>query len=95
MDKKTWIIDEVNTEWGHNKGDLHATQYCANSDKGQTTACVKWTNFSGKYTMSNPEYKGATIPLKTYKDTCWIHIILHGMWDVFSMLDRFDTTNST
>ena len=27
MDKKTWIINEVNNEWSHDKGDLHATQF--------------------------------------------------------------------
>ena len=32
--------------------------------------------------------------LKSYKDTCWCHMILHGMWDVFSILDPFDTTKT-
>ena len=32
--------------------------------------------------------------LKTYKDTCRRHMILHGMWGVFSILDPFDTTRT-
>ena len=58
MDKKTWIIDEVNKEWGHNNGVLHATQYCLTSVKGQTTARDNCNTFSGTDTMSNPEGKG-------------------------------------
>ena len=33
MDKKTWIIYEVNKEWGHNKDALHANQYRPTSVK--------------------------------------------------------------
>ena len=44
--------------------------------------------------MSGPEDKGETIPIKIYKDTCWRHMILHGMWDVFNILDPFDTTKT-
>ena len=82
MDNKTWIIDEVNMEWGHNKGALHVTQYIPTSVKVQTTTCAKCTDFSGTATMYNPEDKVSTIPLNTYKDTCRSHMILHGMWDV-------------
>ena len=89
MDKKTWIIDEVNKEWGHNKGVLHDTQYCPIIVKGQTTARANCNTFVGTDTISNPEDKGAAIPLNSYKDTCWCHMILHGMWDVFSILDPF------
>ena len=94
MDKKNWIIDELNKEWGHNKGDLIATQYCHNSFKVQTTARANCTAFAGAATMSNPEGKLATILLKTYNDTCRRHMIIHGMWDVFSILDPFDTTKT-
>ena len=79
MDKKIWIIDEVNKERGHNKGALHATQYCPTSVKGKTTTLSNCTTFTGTATMYNPEYKRATIPLKKYKDTCRHHMILHGM----------------
>ena len=41
--------------------------------------------------MSNLEGKGATIYLKKYKDTWRRHMIIHGMWDVFIILDLFDT----
>ena len=94
MDKKTWIIDEVNKEWGHNKGVLHDTQYCPTIVKGQTTARANCNTFVGTDTISNPEDKGAAIPLNSYKDTCRCHMILHGMWDVFSILDPFDTTKT-
>ena len=33
MDKKTCIIDEVNKEWGHNKGALYVIQYLPTSVK--------------------------------------------------------------
>ena len=45
MDKKTCIIDEVNKEWGHNKGALHATQYLSTIVKEQTTVRDNWTTF--------------------------------------------------
>ena len=83
MDKKTWIIDEVNKKWGHNKGALHTTQHLPTSVKGKTTAYTNFTTFSGTYNLSNPEDKRATIPIKTYKDTCRLQMILHGMWYVF------------
>ena len=79
MDKKTWIIDEVNKEWGHNNGVLHATQYCLTSVKGQTNMCANCTTFEGAATMSNPEGKCTTIPLTIYKDTRQIQTILHGI----------------
>ena len=44
--------------------------------------------------MSNPENKGATIPLNTYNYTFRGHMIIHGMWDVFSILGLFDTTKN-
>ena len=92
MDKKTLVIDKVNTEWGHNKGAFHATQYHPTSVKGQTTARANCTTFSGTYTLSNPEDKGSTKILNIYKEICWRHMIIHGMWDVLSILDPFDTT---
>ena len=65
MDKKIWIIDEVNKVWVHNKGGLHATQYRNTSIKGLPTARFNWTIFTGTDNMSNPEDKGALIPIKT------------------------------
>ena len=44
--------------------------------------------------MYNPEGKGETIQIRKYKDTCWRHIILHDIYDVFSILDSFDTTKT-
>ena len=44
--------------------------------------------------MSKPEGKWEIIQLDTYNDTCWYHMILHGMWDVFRILDQFDTTKT-
>ena len=44
--------------------------------------------------MYNQEDKVSTITLKTYKETYWRHMILHGMWDIFSILDPFDTTKT-
>ena len=86
MDNKTWIIDEVNAKWGHNKGALHATQYCPTSGKVQSTAQTNSTNFVCIATMYDQAYKGATILLKKYMDTCRCHMILHDMWDVFRVL---------
>ena len=94
IDKKTCIINELNKEWGHNKGILHATQYRPTSFKEQKTTLANCTNFAGTATMSNPEDKVATIPINTYKVTCWRHMILHGMWDVFRILDPFDTAKA-
>ena len=94
MDNTTWIIDEVNKEWVHNKGALHSNQYRTTSFKGKTTARFNCTTFSGTATMSNKEDKGATTPLNTYNDNCWHHTILHGMWYVLSILEPFDTTKT-
>ena len=94
MDNNNWIVDEVNTEWGHNRGAIYATQYWPTSVKVQTTAHANCTTFAGTYNMSNPEDKGETIPLYIYKDTCWRHMIIHDMWDVFSILDPFDTAKT-
>ena len=94
MYKKTCIIDEVNNDWVKNKGALHATQYHPTSVKGKNTARVNCTILEGSAIMSNPEGKVSTTPLKTYKDTCWIHMILHGMWDVLNILDPFDTAKN-
>ena len=94
MDKKTQIIDEVNTEWSHNKGSLQVTQYHPNSVNGKTNARAHFTNFSGTATISNPEDKGSNIPLNKYKETFRRHMILHSMWDVFRILDPFDTTKN-
>ena len=94
MDKKSWIIDEVNKEWGQNKGAIHATQYRPTSVKGQTTVCSYCHNLIGTYTVSNPEGKWATISINMYRNTCRCHMILHSMWDVFIILDPFDTTQN-
>ena len=94
MDKKTWIIDEVNKDCIHNEGALHATQYFPTSVKVKTTARTNCTNFSGSDTMSNLEGKVSTIPLNTYKYNCRSHMILNIMWDAFSILDPFDTTKN-
>ena len=48
MDKKTWIIYKVNTEWGHNKGDIHATHYFTTSVKGKITARSNCTIFQAQ-----------------------------------------------
>ena len=58
MDNNNWIIDELNTEFGHNKGALYATRYHPTSVKVNTTACANCTTFSGTYTLSNQEDKG-------------------------------------
>ena len=79
MDIKTCIIDTVNKEWIHNKGALHATKYHPNSVNRKTTACTNCTTFAGTATISKPEDKGETIPLKTY---------------VFRIMDSFDTTKT-
>ena len=34
------------------------------------------------------------MPLKTYKDNFQSPMIIHGMWDVFRILDPFDTTKT-
>ena len=94
MDKKNWIIDKVNKEWGHNKGALHATQYLSTIVKEQTTVRDNWTTFSGAATMYNSEVKWATIPLKTYKDIYLSQMIIHVMWDVFNILDSFYATKN-
>ena len=57
MDKNTWVIDEVNNDWGHNKVALYATQYRPTSVKGKTTVCANCTNFSSAATMANLEGK--------------------------------------
>ena len=54
MDKKTCIIDEVNKEWGHNKGALYVIQYLPTSVKRKTTSRDNCTTFPGTATMSNP-----------------------------------------
>ena len=45
MYKKTCIIDEVNREWGHNKGAFRDTQYFTTSVKEQTTERANCTTF--------------------------------------------------
>ena len=57
MDKSTWVIYEVNKDWGHHKFALYATQYATTSFKGQTTACAKCTTFASAATMANLEVK--------------------------------------
>ena len=79
MDEKTWIIDEVNKEWSHYKDAIHTTRYGTTNVKGKTTACANCTTFVGTATISKPEDKGETIPLKTY---------------VFRIMDSFDTTKT-
>ena len=54
MDENTWIIDEANKEWGHNKGAILGNQYCPTSVKGQTTARTNCNTFAGEATMYNP-----------------------------------------
>ena len=61
MDKKTCIIDQVNLEWDHNKGVLHATHYCPISIKGKTTSHYNCNTFAGTANISNLEDEGATI----------------------------------
>ena len=58
MDKKTWIIEEVNKEWIHQKGAPHVNQYHPTSVKVKTTERANCITFSGKYTIYNPEDKG-------------------------------------
>ena len=83
-----WLIaqDTFQTTWQNMKGPVHAGQFHPTSVKEQLKtkeACVK---FEGTR-MSNPEEKGNTTSLKTYKDQCRAHMIKHGLWDVFYIPD--------
>ena len=85
-----WIFpgDQYNEESKNWQGPIHNGQLHLTSLKEKRNTEDTRTKYSGAATCNGipREGKGETT-INSYKDQCHDHIIMNGMWDIFSLID--------
>ena len=68
------------------KGSVQYGKFSPIGVKDKIKTRVECTTYTGN-TMSNPEHKGASTPIKSYRYQGCMHMIQHGMNNIFDIPD--------
>ena len=66
---------------------MHHGQLSGQKLKENSNTEDKCTNYDVTKFNGIPKYGNTTIPIKSYKDQCKLHMIQNGMWDILYITD--------